>query len=238
MFLSLLKINTEPGCRGRKWMRNVYRIHQRLWMAFAEPERKQADEFFLSTWDPPSTRQNATKQRDFLFRLEPDPPARILVQSQTRPDWEWAFQNASGFLLEGGAAVREVRPVLLPRQRYRFRLQANPTKRPSPNPASDVADSPKNTVRPRLPIRDPGQRKQWLERKLDQAAQLLTLAADRPKRLVFKKHESSPKQVTIDVVVFEGLIEVTDPETLLERIVRGIGPAKAFGCGLLSLARA
>ena len=39
-------------------------------------------------------------------------------------------------------------------------------------------------------------------------------------------------------VRFNGLLQVTDPEKLMQAVRNGIGPAKAFGFGLLSLARA
>jgi CRISPR associated protein. len=39
-------------------------------------------------------------------------------------------------------------------------------------------------------------------------------------------------------VCFDGVIELTDPEVFKEVYVKGIGRAKAFGCGMLSLARA
>ena len=37
-------------------------------------------------------------------------------------------------------------------------------------------------------------------------------------------------------VHYEGILEVTDCETLLKTLVRGIGPGKAFGFGLISVA--
>lgn len=40
------------------------------------------------------------------------------------------------------------------------------------------------------------------------------------------------------VLDFEGVLEVTDPETFLVAVRRGLGRAKAFGCGLLLLRRA
>ncbi|NUQ01432.1 MAG: type I-E CRISPR-associated protein Cas6/Cse3/CasE, partial [Armatimonadetes bacterium] len=40
------------------------------------------------------------------------------------------------------------------------------------------------------------------------------------------------------LVDFEGLLIVTDPPRFCEALRRGIGPAKAFGCGLLSVAPA
>lgn len=39
--------------------------------------------------------------------------------------------------------------------------------------------------------------------------------------------------ITIRPVTFEGLLRVKEPERLLKAIARGIGPAKAYGCGLL-----
>jgi CRISPR system Cascade subunit CasE len=38
-------------------------------------------------------------------------------------------------------------------------------------------------------------------------------------------------------VDFEGILEVTDPEEFAAAVTAGIGPAKAFGFGLLSVAR-
>jgi CRISPR system Cascade subunit CasE len=42
--------------------------------------------------------------------------------------------------------------------------------------------------------------------------------------------------VTLAGVLFEGLLEVTDPDNLRLAIREGIGPGKAIGCGLLSVA--
>jgi CRISPR-associated protein Cas6/Cse3/CasE subtype I-E len=39
-------------------------------------------------------------------------------------------------------------------------------------------------------------------------------------------------------VLFEGKLTVTDPHQLALLLRQGVGPGKAFGCGLLSLARA
>jgi len=42
----------------------------------------------------------------------------------------------------------------------------------------------------------------------------------------------------IQSVGFQGILQVAKPTILKEIIINGIGPAKAFGCGLLSLAKA
>ncbi|MFE6775666.1 type I-E CRISPR-associated protein Cas6/Cse3/CasE [Streptomyces sp. NPDC057702] len=42
--------------------------------------------------------------------------------------------------------------------------------------------------------------------------------------------------VTFHSATFEGRLRVTDPESLTTHLLTGLGPAKAYGCGLLTLA--
>jgi CRISPR system Cascade subunit CasE len=42
--------------------------------------------------------------------------------------------------------------------------------------------------------------------------------------------------VTLTTAVFEGRLDVTDPIALRHALTHGIGPAKGYGCGLLTLA--
>ncbi|WP_062430397.1 type I-E CRISPR-associated protein Cas6/Cse3/CasE [Herbidospora daliensis] len=63
-------------------------------------------------------------------------------------------------------------------------------------------------------------------------------------RLSFRKDEqrdasqgkTRPKEVTLTVATFEGRLRVTNTDLLTERLLGGIGPSKAYGCGLLTLA--
>lgn len=124
MFLSLLHVNTVNS-PGRQWLSSLYRIHQRLWMAFPDQQRVIDDAFFLGTWDgPPPNPQPARDRGGFLFRVERDRAARILVQSVQRPDWDYAFGNA-GHLLDGHVRIREFEPMPEIVRAYRFRLLAN-----------------------------------------------------------------------------------------------------------------
>ena len=43
---------------------------------------------------------------------------------------------------------------------------------------------------------------------------------------------------TLATATYEGRLEVTDPLMLRQALTHGIGPAKGYGCGLLTLARA
>ena len=48
----------------------------------------------------------------------------------------------------------------------------------------------------------------------------------------------SPHRVTLDGVTFEGVLEVTDAEKFREALAKGVGSGKAYGFGLLSVAKA
>lgn len=125
MFLSLLHVNTESR-PGRQWLGDVYRVHQRLWMAFPNAGDRMEDPFFLGAWsgpalpEPKPTRAKA----GFLFRVERDGQPRILVQSVHQPDWGYAFQNAP-YLLASAPKLRQFDPAPCRDQAYRFRLLAH-----------------------------------------------------------------------------------------------------------------
>jgi CRISPR system Cascade subunit CasE len=46
------------------------------------------------------------------------------------------------------------------------------------------------------------------------------------------------RPVTFSTLDFEGVLEVVDPPAFLAKVVQGVGPQKAFGCGLMLLRRA
>lgn len=61
--------------------------------------------------------------------------------------------------------------------------------------------------------------------------------ADPGGRLTGRKRAwTRDRQLTFGTALFEGVLEVADAERLRAAIAAGIGPGKAFGCGLLSLA--
>ncbi|MFD8417091.1 type I-E CRISPR-associated protein Cas6/Cse3/CasE [Streptomyces sp. NPDC059650] len=76
------------------------------------------------------------------------------------------------------------------------------------------------------------------------ALPVLDVKVTRARRAVFSKattgSSGSPggrTTVTLDVVVYEGTLTVTDPPLLAQVLVAGIGSGKAYGCGMLTLAR-
>jgi CRISPR system Cascade subunit CasE len=63
------------------------------------------------------------------------------------------------------------------------------------------------------------------------------LAVTGRSRVTFKRR-GSPAAVVIQVVTYEGRIVVADADLLRHALLSGIGPAKAYGCGLMTLAPA
>ncbi|MEV7675910.1 type I-E CRISPR-associated protein Cas6/Cse3/CasE [Streptomyces sp. NPDC088752] len=53
--------------------------------------------------------------------------------------------------------------------------------------------------------------------------------------LRFTKHKAGPR-ITLSTATFEGRLRVTDPDALRSALLGGIGPAKGYGQGLLTLA--
>ncbi len=56
-------------------------------------------------------------------------------------------------------------------------------------------------------------------------------------QLRFAKRKNG-KAIQLSTLDFSGLLSVVDPDRLTERLFQGLGPAKAFGCGLLMIRRA
>jgi CRISPR system Cascade subunit CasE len=50
------------------------------------------------------------------------------------------------------------------------------------------------------------------------------------------KFDRRDQSVTLSTAVFEGRLQITDVEVFRRSLVQGIGPAKGYGCGLLTLA--
>lgn len=166
-----------------------------------------------------------------LWRLEPtrglEPPV-VLVQTLTEPDWS--------VLEEGYAQVfppKPFHPALKPGQRLRFRLRANPAKR--------LAATGK-----RVALKTPSEKIAWLERRLVEGGFRLLEGERGPWVQILqdtflevrrkKDGEEAGKFLQVQAVLFEGRLEVVDPERALATLRRGIGPGKALGLGLLSVA--
>lgn len=167
-----------------------------------------------------------TDERDFLFRVDE-------IQRG---------KGAMALLLSAGqpktAPVAEViasKPMpqnIAEGARLRFRLRANPVKAIKDAKRLDKNGEAKSI---RVPLIHEEEQLKWLLRKFAGIAELETARVWQEPALFFRKQDMSGK---IQPVCFEGVLTVLDNEALFAMLRQGIGPAKAMGCGLLSLAAA
>jgi CRISPR system Cascade subunit CasE len=54
----------------------------------------------------------------------------------------------------------------------------------------------------------------------------------------YQQHHFKRRKIKISTLDFEGILEITDPELFKNALFKGIGSAKAFGCGLMLIKRA
>jgi CRISPR system Cascade subunit CasE len=252
MFLSTLLIDTgtnpDRPRPGRLWLRNVYRVHQRLCMAFPSKDRRGGDEQFLKPYDPAQFAQGHVHvERDddagFLFRVDPLPGggAMIVVLSAIQPDWGYAFHNARHLLAAEPAKSHFLEVAIECGKRFRFRLLANAVKRARRQSMHrDGKPIQEKWAGKRIGINgDEKSLRYWIDCRAGDAGfavEELTLAHP-GYAYASKTHEAGAGR-RLRSVRYEGMLKITDADKFRQALAHGIGPAKAFGFGLLSIAPA
>jgi len=206
------KLVLNPASRAaRRDLANPYEMHRTLCKAVSQALKEGRERL--------------------LWRLEPtrglEPPV-VLVQTLTEPNWS--------VLEEGYAEVfppKAFHPVFQVGQRLRFRLRANPAMR--------LAATGK-----RVALKTPAEKIAWLERRLNTGGLRLLEGEEGPWVRILqdtflevrrrKGEEEKGGLVQVQAVLFEGRLEVVDPEKARTTLEQGVGPGKALGLGLLSLA--
>ena len=227
MYLSRLAL--DPQDRDvRRDLADVHRMHRTVMSAFppvAEPGRARAE---LAV----------------LHRLDANPRTGtivLLVQSRVRPDWD---HLPEGYLAAAGPwdnpatkSVAAAMAALRQGQTLRFRLRANPTKKID---TKTGADGRRRHGR-RVDLRTEPQQLEWLARRAGQAG--FGLLPVHPgsgipavRVGVGEKLLGQDRRLTLVGVLFEGLLQIADPDRFRQALKAGIGPGKAFGCGLMSVA--
>jgi len=228
VFLSKLVLNLRNG-PARRDLARPYELHRTL-LACGFGARSK------------------TEIGRLLYRVDSDRPERplVLVQSICAPEWNLP----AGYAL----APVETKPFVLDvaaGQLLRFRLRANPTKRVS----EKNAHLGPVMAGKRVGLATEGERVKWLLRKAEVAGFLIPgeslecseagtgAVAPVPNFRVHvipegraRNDKTGFQEGTFAAVRYEGVLKVVDPKRLVEAVRAGIGSAKGFGFGLLSLA--
>lgn len=235
MYLSRLIL--DPRSREvQRDLADCYRLHRRILSLF------------------PDLRIGSGARHELGVLYRPDGYV-LLLQSRFLPDWE---RLPPRYLLDTGGdppnpVVKDVSAhyaQISTGHELRFRLRANPTRK-----IDSWSDRP--GFRPngrRVDLRREEDQIRWLVRKGEQhgfrvlsvhvrpdttALMPQPLQADaRPagKVIGWRRQEGGTQLLTFAAVIFEGVLRVEDSQAFREALERGIGPGKAFGFGLLSVA--
>jgi len=194
------------------------------------------------------------KTADLLFRVDAtDAGPVVLVQTSVEPNWD-ALELAPR-ALRCAPETKAYAPKCAAGQRLAFRLLCQPVVRKSGQ--FGVRPNGKRILGPRRACRDDEQRLDWLRRKAKACGFAIetvglsfvewrnTKPLQAKGGALIETHEEARRRAfgpgppqRLGAVRFDGLLEVTDAAKFLETLRTGIGTAKGFGFGLLSVAPA
>lgn len=233
--LNLSRLVLNPARQQvQRDLANCQGLHQRLLLAFPS-------EVIL---------EHARAQHAMLHRVETKRSGyvAVLVQSVTQPDWS---RLPDGYLLQP-AAVKDISAAytaIREGQEFYFRLRANPTRREKREHRSDTGGADVRKRGNRVDLRREDDQLAWLNQKASEAGFMLVTqpgdwAHEETRAPAVRVTERGFQRgvrrgsgwLTFGVAVFEGYLRVTDVVRFQSALRHGIGTAKAYGFGLLSLA--
>ncbi len=174
-----------------------------------------------------------------LWRMDlADHLANVFIVSPRMPDLTSLAEQGGWPLLPETKITRPYAPLLSRIEsghRYAFRLTANPTR----SRAETGADRGK--VYGHVTV---AQQEEWLLSRQeragfriwssgDETAQTRDMVVSGRRTVSFSRRET---RVTLRIATFEGTLVVTDPELFVHALSHGIGRAKGYGCGLMTIA--
>lgn len=233
LFLSRLILNPRSR-QVRRDIANSRELHRTIMKGFGQHSDK-----------------NAREQFGVLFRLdvnERQNTINLLVQSAARPDWDCL---PADYLAQTEAANLSVRDDLAEKYanlengvELMFRLRANPTKRLY----AEVEAKERNPKKRgnRVALFKEAEQIAWLRQKSENGGFRLVevqirQAAPNNKIVVRRAKDETPTNVSADMtftaILFEGTLQITDAARFKQSLADGIGQGKAYGFGLLSVAR-
>lgn len=208
MYLTRLRLDSRSA-QTRRDLGDPYEMHRTLVRAF--------------------TRGTDQTPARILWRAEPvaawsDPV--VLVQALEVGDWS-VLEALPNYLKDSKDSkdrveTRDISPEgwLQDKQSYRFRLFANPT----------VTRNGK-----RLGLVSEDAQLEWLTRQGERHGFKVEVALVTGSELLLSRKQDT--RISLLKACFEGRLQAQDSTALAAALRAGIGPGKAFGCGLLSLGR-
>lgn len=213
---TLTRIYLNPAKRGgRKLLTNPQAMHAAVRGAFP-PDIDTENSRVL--W-----RVDNRQHEHILYILGPErPDAHHIVEQagwETRPAETADYAGLLNRITEG--------------QKWRFELAANPVS------SKSRGEGKRGRIVAHVTA---DQQMQWLLERSERDGFVVVrdegenLQARVTKRDVLRFRRTEKRPVTLHTARFTGVLEVKDPERFRQTLTHGLGRAKAYGCGLMTLA--
>lgn len=176
-----------------------------------------------------------------LWRLDQGAQSlHLLVASPDRPDFTHIAEQV-GWPTQAAWETADYAPFLdriAAGQRWVFRLTANPVR---------SARTPAGGRGKRVSAGSVAHQTEWLLSRSEALGFAIPSGSagapnlrvdDRSTRRFERQAEGSKRIVTVSSARYDGVLDVTDADSLRAALAGGIGSAKAYGCGLMTLAPA
>lgn len=233
MYMSKLNLNLR-SVDVQKDLRNCYDLHRTVLSAYPQldSENKKARDVF-----------------NVLYRLDNSSASDrldLLVQSESKPDWSklpqhyvtYSSQNTPNIEVKD---ISHVFDTIKNGMCLRFRIRANATKKTNTSLKKDRLEGRKNNGT-RIPILKTDEQIKWITNKSKLHGFDIVSVKNLPDVNIsntgISKGRKTDKILTFNSVVFEGILAINDTVVFSDTLKKGIGSAKAFGFGLLSIAPA
>lgn len=234
MYLSRIALN-EARISTRRLLSSAYKLHAAVEASFPPNSVRKNDEGRI-LWRIDSVQQS---HETWLYVVSPEKPDFTHIVEQAgwpvRPEWQTTDYSQR---LENLAVG----------QHWAFRLRANPVRTvkedKGKNPNPDIVGKVMGhvTVQQQLQwLLDRAERHGFrildtgLTGSKDDTGTVPIPACEVSQRTV-QRFEHKGSKMTLSTAQFDGLLEVTNAEFFRKTLGFGLGRAKGFGCGLLTIA--
>lgn len=254
MHLSLLKL---PRSAARWRFLEPYQLHQIIWKGF--PELKDQINNLPPGKEGKRQRELLMQENRFLYRYHDwkDDSGKdylsVLIQSVMKPTWMFLDNESEGTTSEMTTFAPQ---RLQAGTRLRFFVRANPVvERKGYSDKTSrriIVGSKLDYVAEKIGVKvekldDREQRlTAWIERKgaeggfaieQDELTRPLLIISPNHDYMIRRSRDRNSHPMTFTGVDFEGILRITNAEAFVKTLQSGIGRGKAFGFGLVTVAK-
>lgn len=227
MFISRVPLNAARFS-ARQLMASPHRMHAAVEGAFPPDSVRENDEGRILWRLDASSKDHST----WLYVVSPEAPdfTHIIEQAGWPTHVEWESKDYAPLLSR-----------IMLGQQWQFRLRANPVRKAKVDKGLRPKANGEGIVGKIQGHVTAAQQRDWLiSRAAEHGFEILPDDNGEPSVTVSQRHQErfgrEGKTVTLTTAVFEGRLKVTDADLFRRALCHGIGRAKGFGCGLMTIA--